>query len=125
MELFENLQVETIISYKSKTNNNSYILKKGGNESILNILHWIYKDVTENILLNRKFELYQELKEQQGKRIFLQKGKKTEYRISKQDKQKIIDDINGGMSLYSIAEKYGREIRSIRRIFKRLPKDKP
>jgi len=113
------LNITTNISYISKTQNNTYNLQKAGNEVILKILEWLYKDAEENIRLDRKYKRYQELKEQQTNRVFSKKenAPKT-YLITPEERVEILKDIDLNISIGKIAKKYGRARITIRNIKK-------
>ncbi len=122
--LEKELNIKPKLKYSSNTNNNTYQITKGGNESILKILDYLYENSEEYIRLDRKFELYKELKEQQNNRQFVKEGKRETYRISKEDKEKIIIDIENGVDFEIIAKQYGRWVGSIKRIAEKLKKEK-
>ena len=52
----------------SKTGNNTVEMQKSGNESILKLMEWLYKDSNDSIRLTRKFNKYEQLKLQQENR---------------------------------------------------------
>ena len=54
----------------SKTGNNTYELEKSGNEQVLIISDYLYSNSIENIRLDRKYEKYVELTNQQDNRTF-------------------------------------------------------
>jgi hypothetical protein len=66
--LKEKLEIHTSFSCISKTCNNTYNIDVAGNEQIKRLLDWLYKDSTKDIRLDRKFERYQKLCEQQMNR---------------------------------------------------------
>ena len=51
--------------YISKTNNNTYVLEIAGNDQIERICSWMYERSDSETRLDRKYELYLELKQQQ------------------------------------------------------------
>jgi predicted transcriptional regulator len=69
-----NSEIKNIIFNKLNLNiaiypqNNIHILETSGNQKISQILDWLYADSTEDTRLDRKYEKYLELKEQQSNR---------------------------------------------------------
>lgn len=60
-----NLNIRSKYNNISKTNNNTYELCISGNERVYKISEWLYGNSNYNIRLNRKYDKYLELKEQQ------------------------------------------------------------
>lgn len=54
----------------SKTNNNTCSLEVTGNQQVQRVCNWLYRDSTEDIRLDRKYERYQQLCEQQRNRVY-------------------------------------------------------
>lgn len=68
-----NINFESI----SNTNNNTFCMETSGNEKILKIMDWLYKD--SNVYLDRKHSKYLELIDQQNNRKFLKTSNRTSY----------------------------------------------
>ena len=63
--MYNEIGFEPHIGYLSQTNNNTYILMQGGNEKVLKIAEWLYKDSLHSARLDRKYQKYLDLKKQQ------------------------------------------------------------
>lgn len=88
------------LSYISKTNNNTYELESNGNEKVLKLADWLYKNSPKHIRLDRKYDKYLELIEQQDNRTFTKGSSK----VSNEDKSLIIKEINEGKDIMDIAK---------------------
>lgn len=93
------------INYISETNNNTYNVETSGNERISKILDWLYLDAEKEIKLDRKYEKYLELKQQQDNRNN-RLGRKN-YFMTDIEKIEIKKEFETGMSLEFLSEKYG------------------
>lgn len=100
------------LSYISKTGNNTYELESNGNEKVLKLAQWLYKDSTENSRLDRKYNRMLELIEQQNNRTF----NRSEYKVSEESKQDIIKQINEGEKIVDIAAQHKVHPRTVSKI---------
>jgi hypothetical protein len=110
--ILDKLKIIVNLRNISKTNNNTYELESNGNEKVLKLADWLYKDSPEIIRLDRKYEKYLSLIEQQNNRSF----KKNEYKVSEENKKEIIDAISNGSSVNELSNKYNLHQRTITKI---------
>lgn len=95
--------------YISKTNNNTYDLMTSGNEKIKKILDWLYEGSDESCRLDRKYDKYLQLCIQQDNR---QIGREK-YFLDPTLKNNILKDLENGMLVVDVAEKYDKTVGSI------------
>ena len=98
----------------SKTNNNTYCLEVTGNERIHKMMTWLYLDSHEAIRLDRKYQKYLELIEQQNNRRFSRK----QYKVPHDVKLEILNKIKSGTAIVDIAKEYQLHPRTISKIKK-------
>jgi hypothetical protein len=107
--ILDELKIIVNLRHISKTNNNTYELESNGNEKVLKLSEWLYNDTTELIRLNRKYQKYLELIDQQNNRSF----QRNKYKISEEDKISIINDLSNGEKTGHISNKYKLHSRTI------------
>jgi hypothetical protein len=73
--ILENLNLIVNFHNISKTGRNTCEMESGGNEKILKIMDWLHKDSEREIRLDRKYEKYLQLIEQQNNRAERYKDK--------------------------------------------------
>jgi len=107
-------QLKLIINlrYISKTNNNTYELESNGNIKVLKLAEWLYKNADKSIRLDRKYQKYLDLIEQQNNRTFSRK----EYKVSEIEKQNIMNEIKNGANIMDIAKQHQIHQRTITKI---------
>jgi len=96
----------------SKTGNNTYELESNGNERVLKLATWLYKDSSINTRLDRKYERMLELQQQQDGRRFERK----EYKVSESVKSKIIDKVDAGEKMVDVAKQHQVHPRTVSKI---------
>lgn len=64
-EILKNIDINSTLYYTSETDNNTYELSISGNEQIKKLLSWLYNESTNKIRLDRKYNRYLALCEQQ------------------------------------------------------------
>lgn len=106
-----NINLTSSLRYISKTNNNTWILVISGNEQVKKFCDWMYQDA--NTYLDRKYERYLNLCNQQNNRKFLQSTNRKNYLLSNNIKQQIIDDAKTGISKKELSIKYGISLKTI------------
>lgn len=70
----------------SKENKNTYELETNGNEKIHNLMKWLYEDSTSKTRLDRKYQKYEELIEQQNNRFVSREN----YLLTEEEKDQIL-----------------------------------
>lgn len=100
--ILKELDIIVNLSHISKTGNNTYELESNGNEKVLKLTEWLYKDSTINNRLDRKYNRMLELQQQQDNRTF----KRKEYKISDETKEKIIEQVNSGQKIVQVAKNH-------------------
>ena len=99
------LNISSSLDYISKTNNNTWILVISGNEQVNTFCEWMYFD--REIHLDRKYERYLLLSQQQLNRKFNKQHKRENYLLTDEEKIKLLDDIrSNNFSRKQIAQKY-------------------
>lgn len=83
-----------IVNYHciSKTGNNTYELETSGNEKILSLMSWLYDGSNDSIRLDRKYQKFIELEEQQASR----KIRRNKYNLGNKQMSNIIDGVDSG-----------------------------
>lgn len=97
----------------SETNNNTYILYQGGNQKILTMLNWIYKDSAIENRLDRKYDRYLKLINQQNSRTI----KRDDHFVTKHHKEEILQ-LSNSISATEIADKFEVNPVTIKRFLK-------
>lgn len=110
--LNKTLGINCGIYYISQTNNNTYDLMTSGNEKIKKILDWLYEDSDKHCRLDRKHDKYLQLCVQQDNR---QIGREK-YFLNPTLKNNILKDLENGMPVVDVAEKYDKTVSSIFRL---------
>lgn len=96
----------------SKTNNNTYELESNGNERVLKLAEWLYNNCSIDIRLDRKYQKYLDLINQQNNRTF----SKKKYKISDLERADVIKKISEGMNINKIATIHDVHQRTITKI---------
>jgi DNA invertase Pin-like site-specific DNA recombinase len=102
-------------NYLSKTNNNTYIFNTGGNQKVKKICDWLYKESAPETRLDRKYQKYLDLCNQQANRSI---GREN-YNIPDEEKLIILDEIKSGIDFNKIAEDHKINRISVSRINKK------
>jgi hypothetical protein len=84
--ILKQLDMTVNLSYISKTNHNTYELESNGNEKVLKLSNWLYGSSKINTRLDRKYNRYLELMQQQNNR----KINRNNYNISEEEKKVIL-----------------------------------
>ena len=96
------LDITTTICNISQTNNNTYEMQTSGNEKIHKIMKWLHENSTESIRLDRKYDKYEELIEQQNNRRVTRKN----YFIPEMKKNEMLDRALKGENIVTMAEEF-------------------
>lgn len=110
--LYRDAGVLVATYYISQTEHNTYELQTNGNEKITKIMKWLYEDSTHLIRLNRKYDKFEELIDQQNSRRFSREN----YKVSDAMKDCIIVDTVAGDKQINIANKYNVHLRTVAKI---------
>jgi LAGLIDADG-like domain len=110
--LLNNIKIIVNFHCISETDNNTYEMEQQGNEKVKKIMEWLYIDVPNDILLERKYQKYLELIDQQNNRTF----KKNEYKVSEENKINIVKDLSNGVKIRQVAKQYKIHPRTVTQI---------
>jgi hypothetical protein len=90
----------------SNTNNNTFDFELTGNEQIKILADWLWSDSTVLNRLDRKYQKYLDLCNQQNNRQWMKSSNRKTYLLSKKTKEEIGKDIISGVNVDDIAKKY-------------------
>ena len=108
--IFANIGIRIKFDSISQTGHNTCGMSQRGNERVLKIMDWLYKDATPDIYLERKHQKYLALIDQQNNRAFLKLTNRKTYNIydslTEETKSEIIEDIDNDLEMDYIVSKY-------------------
>jgi len=110
--IFEQLNI--IVNYHNISNsgNNTCELEQNGNEKVAKLASWLYESSSLEIRLDRKYQKYIELINQQKNRLFSRK----KYKVSDLEKVEIMNKLNNGENCSVISKEYSVHPRTITKI---------
>lgn len=110
--ILKDLSIIVNLSYISKTNNNTYELESNGNEKVLKLADYLYKDC--GVKLDRKYNKYLELIAQQNNRTF----SRVAYKVSEEEKFKMVNELEKKVPITQIAAEHKVHPRTVSKIAK-------
>jgi hypothetical protein len=108
--IFKNIGIRPIANNISETGNNTWAFSIRGNEQVKKIFDWLYEDSTVETRLDRKYERYLQLIDQQANRRFSREN----YRVTENIKEEI--RANTTLSILEMVDKYKIHERTVRKI---------
>jgi hypothetical protein len=112
------LEINVYVNYHSKTGNNTYTSNISGNEQVFKFCRWLYEPHT--VRLERKYNRYILLLNQQKNRTFFKKTNRENYLLTPKQKNQIVEDISNGEDFSTIAEKFKIEESTVETIYEKI-----